>query len=255
MIPDLSFKPLALSLMLALATGGCHSAPAPEPTEQTEAAVQPTEQPQVTPEQMKIAAQQYVELQRMTALDDRCSWLDPAARAALDSTLGERAAWLGWQGGDMAQVQADAQKAVTADATACSDKEIRHTVELATWQMRVTWALRAHALLPGADRPTWFVDLSTVEQQRPALEEAVATLLSRYEAAIQAAQSATRDEAEMMLAARCEATGAGCPANGDDHFAAYAQAWLTHAEGYADRLKAVEDKVGTMPGDAEAPAD
>lgn len=250
MIFDLPFKPLALSLTLALVAGGCHSAPAPEAPEQAETAPAPPQRQDVTPQQKELALRQYVDLQRMIALDDRCEWLDPAARSALDGTQSERAAWLVWQGEDMEQAQDEAARAAAGDATACGNEQIRHAVQFGAWQMRVTWALRAHALLSGADRPAWSAGLADVEQHRPALEAAVATLRSRHEPAIQAAQPAAADDAQVMLAViHCEPAEAGCTAShGDKAWATYAQAWLTQAENYAAALDLVDDKAGRMPG-------
>lgn len=247
-------KPLVLSLAIAFTAAACNSGPAPAPAAQdivTQA--EPPPLPDVTPQQQELAVRQYAELQQMAALDDRCQWLDPAARAALDSATGERAAWLVWQQQDMEQAQAAAREKIAVDKTDCGNEEIMDAVRHGTWQMRVTWALRAHALLTGGDRPAWLAGLSTVESHRDSLETAVATLKTRHGSSIEHAQPAIARESQTMLAVRC-AGKAGCPATHGEPWATYAEAWLTQAEHYADALEAVDDKTGTMPGWVEKDA-
>lgn len=195
-----------------------------------------------TAQQRELAGRQVEELDRMLALDTRCNWLDPAARAALAATAEERRAWLAWQNGEPAAPQ-------PADAS-CSNKEVRTAVEYGSWQMRVTWALRAHALLDRSGATSWQSGLSSVEAQRAALQEASDGLEARYAASIQQARPGIESEAQQMLATRCQATA--CPTlPHDPAFAAYADVWLKQAEAYAVVLAGMEDKLGAPPADDE----
>ncbi|NYZ62254.1 hypothetical protein [Luteimonas deserti] len=197
-----------------------------------------------TEEQRMLGGRQVEELDRMLALDTRCGWLDPAARAALTATAAERRAWLVWQGGEPAAVQ--------AGEPACDNAQLRTGLQYGAWQMRVTWTLRAHAMLDGTDRPAWLSGLSTVGTQRDALQEASDGLDARYGASIQQARPGIEQEAQRMLAARCKlrAQADACPALPNDQaFSTYADRWLEQAEAYAAVLGTVDDKVGMPPAD------
>lgn len=233
---------LAAAIALTLGVAAC--APTTPVVEDVPVEALPTfEVPApATAQQRELAGRQVEELDRMLALDTRCNWLDPAARAALAATAEERRAWLAWQNGEPAAPQ-------PADAS-CSNKEVRTAVEYGSWQMRVTWALRAHALLDRSGATSWQSGLSSVEAQRAGLQEASDGLEARYAASIQQARPGIESEAQQMLATRCQATA--CPTlPHDPAFAAYADVWLKQAEAYAVVLAGMEDKLGAPPADDE----
>lgn len=200
-----------------------------------------------TPEQRVLGGRQVEELDRMLALDARCGWLDPAAHAALSATAAERRAWLAWQEGAPAA-------AAQAGELACDNPQLRTSVQYGAWQMRVTWALRAYALLDGGDRPAWLSGLSSVGTQRAVLQAVSDGLDARYAASIQQVRPGIEQEAQQMLAARCpaKAQADACPTlPRDEAFAAYAETWLEQAEAYAAVLAtvAVDDRIGAPPAD------
>lgn len=237
---------LAAAIALTLGVTAC--APAAPPGDAAPRTVEPLPTFDIpapaTEEQRTLAGRQVEELDRMLALDARCNWLDPAARSALAATAAERRAWLAWQGGEPADPQ--------AGKPSCDDEQLRTAIQYGAWQMRVTWALRAHALLDGADRPAWLSGLSTAGGQRDALQEASDGLDARYAASIQQARPGIERETQQMLAARCNARtrAEACPnLPRDAAFSTYAERWLEQAEAYAAVLATVDDKIGTPPAD------
>ena len=234
--------------LLALACGTALAAPPAAPASRPAAAPAAPDPVQ----QLQLASRQYAELQQMLALDQRCHWLEPIARTAMEATAQERLAWFDSHGGTAGHAQAAAEQAIASEASLdCKSgkaNSLAEGVRHAAWQMRVTWALRAEALLDAPDRPAWFKGKSSVAGQRAALQETVATLLSRYDVSIKAAQAGIQKEAEQMLATRCTAADSGCrPENGSATTHTYAREWLKQAEAYAAALSGVRDKVGSPP--------
>lgn len=239
---------LAAALGLAIATAHAQApAPAGKATPATPAAAADDSQ-----HQLQLASRQYAEMQQMLALDTRCKWLEPIARTALEASAQERLAWFNAHGGEPGHPEAAARQAVAARAAlACNSpeaQELAQAIRYGTWQMRVSWALRGEALLPGAGRPDWFKDKSTVAMHRAALEEAASGLEDTYGASIKRARKAVREEAEALLAVRCTASDKACPATTLDAGArAHADAWVKQAERYAAALSGTRDKVGAPP--------
>lgn len=234
--------------LLALACGTALAAPPAAPASRPAAAPAAPDPAQ----QLQLASRQYAELQQMLALDKRCHWLEPIARTAVEATAQERLAWFDSHGGTSGQAQASAEQAIAREASLdCKSgkaNSLAEGVRHAAWQMRVTWALRAEALLDTSDRPAWFKGKSSVAGQRAALQETVATLRSRYDVSIKAAQAGIQQEAERMLATRCTAADAGCRLeSASPATRAYAREWLKQAEAYAAALLRVTDKVGAPP--------
>lgn len=237
---------LAAIIALTLGVAACApAAPTGAPASSSAAALPTFELPaEATPEQRELGGRQVEELDRMLTIDARCEWLDPAAHAALSATAAERRAWLAWQGGEPAAPQ--------SGEPACDDAQLRTAVQYGAWQMRVTWALRAHALLDGGDGQAWLNGLSSANAQRDILQEVSDGLDARYGASIQQARPGIEQEAQQMLAARCQskAEADACPAlPRDDAFAAYAETWLEQAEAYAAVIATADDKIGTPPAD------
>jgi len=237
---------LAAIIALTLGVAACAPASAPAAAPVSPPAALPVfELPApATPEQRALGGRQVEELDRMLALDARCKWLEPAAHAALSATAAERRAWLAWQGGEPAPAQ--------SVEPPCEDTKLRDSIQYGAWQMRVTWALRAHALLGGDDQPVWLSGLSSVDAQRDALQQASDGLEATYAASIQQARPGIEQDAHRMLAARCNAKAEAdaCPElPRDAAFETYAEAWLQQAEAYAAMLATVDDKIGAPPSD------
>ncbi|WP_374013075.1 hypothetical protein [Pseudoxanthomonas koreensis] len=231
---------LAACLGLAVASAHAETAPATTPAADK------------TQEHLQLASRQYAELQQMLALDERCHWLEPAARTALDATAQERMAWFNSHGGQAGHPEAAAKAAIAAKAALdCNSPEAKglaHAIRYGSWQMRTTWALRGDALLSGADRPAWLKGKSSVHTHRAALVEAIQGLEAKYGVSIQNAKPKVRQEAEALLAVRCTGADNGCPkAEQSAAKRAYAEAWLKQAERYAAVLSKTKDKVGAPP--------
>lgn len=197
--------------------------------------------------------EQYAQLSQMQALGTRCGWLEPVAAKALTLTVAERGDWLQSQGATAASLAADAATGkAKAAKVACESPEAaghERAIRFASWQMRVTWALRAEALLPGKGRPAWFAGRSNVESQRSALEQAIDGLRAKYPESIAPAIGGIATEAAGFLAQACPGKSAqACPKTDADAAARrYATAWVKHAEAYAAVLARAKDKIGAPP--------
>lgn len=187
-----------------------------------------------TPEALQ-AQRQYVELTEMQLLDSRCHWLDATSRAALDATLAERKAWLSDQSAQLLvnPPGADAAKA-RSKSTPCDNPQIAHAIRYGSWQMRVTWLLRAHSLLPGTPQPAWFQAQSPVLAYRKSLDETLGALRSRYGADILQSQPGIQQQALRMLAAACPKAPHKCPTDaGSAPSKTLATVWVQQATQFA----------------------
>lgn len=237
-----SMQQSLLTVALGLMAAGAAHAAAP--------AASPSTPPKT--QQLELASRQYAELQQMLALDARCQWLEPIARTAVEATAKERLAWFASEGGKVEQAQDAADKAIAREASLdCkSDRAatLAEAVRYAAWQMRVTWALRAEALLDTGNRPAWFKGKSSVASQRAVLQETAATLESRYGVSVKNARTGIQTEAAQLLAVRCTASDAGCRVENDSPaYRSYADEWIKQAEAYAIALAKAKDKIGTPP--------
>lgn len=249
------------SLVLALLsfTAACHSA---SPSTDAVEAAAPNDVPQpavATPAQKAAAPLEYAQIRQLEALGSRCAWLGAAELAAVKASAEERHAWLVWQGLDIvaATDQADAlvEQSGDIDCESAKGEEYRTGVGYGAWQMRSSWALRGHAMLPGPDSPAWFAGKSSVIDQRAALDEAVAGLKAINAASVELSQEMFRDDATRMLATRCPASGSDCPASesaNDVGWNTYAEKVLQQTEAYAELLNGIEDKVGRPPEPEES---
>lgn len=204
--------------------------------------------PSVTPP-VQQAQLQHLELTRMQLIDDRCHWLDSTSRAALDATTAERLAWLQeaapGQGAAPADIAANAERAKAVECTASTD---RLAIRYGTWQMRITWALRAQALLDGADRPAWFAQQSPVRPYRAALDETLAALKERYGSDIANSRSAIEAEAVQMLAVYCPNKPQRCKSEpATSHGKDYARIWVQQSAKFAAALAVDPDKLPLPP--------
>lgn len=124
--------------------------PAPVEADASAKVVAPVEQP----ENVKL---QYVQMQDMAALDDRCQWLEPLARKALEASIQERLATLAYLDGDIAAAKTEASAIALSKANFdCNSEEatqFHDAVHTMTWQMRVTWVMRGYALAQQATGP------------------------------------------------------------------------------------------------------
>ena len=245
-----AYRPLAAALILAMA--GCADAS----DEAAQAATPPTVAAAAEPvDQSAAVRQQYAQLVEMQTLAARCQWLAPIDALAVSLTTAERRDRLVADGVANALIESDLNVGKTkGERFDCASPEAANYADVvgyAAWQMRVTWALRGHSLLPGEGRPDWFKGRSPVEQDRAALEEALAGLQSRFATSIDQALPKMQEEAGNMLALACPGNGEPCPraeGEGDAAAEAYASAWLAHVEAYASALADTGDKVGTPPG-------
>lgn len=246
----------SLALALLAFTAACHGAAppepvAPEPTATTEPAPTPSRQV-VTQQQKDAAPLQYAQMRLMEALGNRCRWLGPAERAAVSASIAERQAWMEWQGLDMAGAQAQAEGLIgpsqRIDCNSAEGEQQRLGLGYGAWQMRSSWALRGQAMLPGAERPGWLAGKSSVGKHQAALDEAVAGLKAIEASSVERSQQMFRQEAEQMLAVRCEAADRDCPSAGaDPGFRNYAETVIKQAEDYAQVLSQTDDKSGQPP--------
>src|SRR5690606_26382961 len=242
---------------LVLASAGCASASDEQAQKEPVAApaAAGTAAATDTVDRSANVRQQYAQLTEMQVMAQRCDWLEPIDALALSLTAAERRDRLVADGVANALIESDLNVGKTkGERFDCASPEAANyadAVGYAAWQMRVTWALRGHSLLPGEGRPDWFKGRSPVEQDRAALEEALAGLQSRFATSIDQALPKMQEEAGNMLALACPGNGEPCPraeGEGDAAAEAYASAWLAHVEAYASALADTGDKVGTPPG-------
>lgn len=207
----------------------------------------PAKAPAASPAQVQA---QYLQLIQMQLLDQRCHWLDATARTALDATVAEREAWLLDQAVDRpGQAQLASAKAKAA-AVDCASKGDAQAVRFGAWQMRVTWTLRAQALLDAPDRPQWFARQSPVQPYAKALDEALSALQARYPGSIAQARPGIQAEAVHMLASACPNAPHRCAVEDPTaHGKAYAQAWVGQATAFAGALAKDPVKLPDPPQD------
>lgn len=244
-------RPLA-PLLALLATTACNSAALPE--EATKA----PDLPPVTEEQRAQSLLQYAQIRQMEALGKRCGWLGEIEQVAVAASWKERQAWRAWQQLDNAPADTKAEELTKqSEAIDCKSAEgEQHRLGLGygAWQMRSSWAMRGHSLLPGAERPAWFAGKSSVAGHRPDLEAAIAGLKAIDEGSVQASLNMFNKESEQMLAVRCTPVDKGCPFPGNDTgWRAYAETVLQQTEAYATALAKVQDKSGRPPEPATTP--
>jgi len=248
-------RSVCFAAVLSLVAGsGCSSESAAE-----------VQQAELTPEQAALAAQidtavKYrIEMQQLQYVDDKCHWLDATSRVALDITVDEQAAWV------LDKASADVLERpevfndirAKAEATACDDKKMTLNFRYATWQQRITWGLRAQALLDGEGRPAWFAKQSPVLAYRDALNETVDAMKAQMEASISAFLPRIEAEAAQMLALTCPNAPHQCPldasaeATAESYGKPYAEVWLRSATAFAEALAKDPIKFPPMPGSEE----
>ncbi|HET6396420.1 MAG TPA: hypothetical protein VFF91_06225 [Pseudoxanthomonas sp.] len=239
----------AIGLLFIAATGVAAEGNNPAPDKPAATAPKP-----LSPAERErlLAVRQYAELHDMLALDSRCHWLDPVGRAAIEATANERLAWYVSRGWDQTEAVTAARDAVARRAgQACNDEaggKLGKAVQFGAWQMRVTWALRGAAMLPGKDKPAWFAGKSSVSQHRTALETAAAGIEAFNPEPVAKAKPAILQAVQDMLPVRCKSAEKGCPPPPRDaRQAAYAETWVRQAELFADTLAKAKDKVGKPP--------
>lgn len=244
-----SLHSLTLALGVALAASACGASPTTTPVTGTAPATPAPALEQPDDKQLGFDMRQYAELQQMLALGTRCEWLQPAERTAIANTAEERLAWLALWDGDTAQAEAGAREAVArSESTDCGDEsgeDLRKSVLYGAWQMRITWALRAHALLDTAERPAWIKGLSQAGEYRAVLDETLQALSERYKDDIGNALSDIQIETERALASTCPESRTDCPESVESpEFAAYASTWIRLSEDYAAVLAETPDRIG-----------
>lgn len=244
-------RPL-VPLLTLLATTACNSAALPD--KDTKA----TDAPAVTQEQKDQSILQYAQIRQMEALGKRCGWLAEIEQIAVAASWRERQAWMTWQQVDMAQADAKAEELIIkSESIQCKSNEgEQHRLGLGygAWQLRSSWAMRGHSLLPNGERPAWFAGKSNVASHRPELEMAIAGLKAIDETSVQASLDMFDNESERILAVRCKTADKACPdVNSDAGWRAYAEAVLQQAETYAAALEKVKDKTGRPPEPTATP--
>jgi len=249
---------MLLAGMFSLAAGsGCSSEPAAQAAAEPATPTTQSASDSNVDVQVENAAKYRIELQQLQYVDDKCHWLDATSRVALDITIEERAAWVV----DKASVDALGLPEVfnearaKAETTTCDDDQMKVSFLYTTWQQRVTWALRAHALLDGEGRPAWFAEHSPVLAYRDALNETVDALKAQFEASISAFQPQFETEAVQLLSLLCANGSQQCPLDGietsESYGKAYAQAWVSSAAAFAEALANDPVKLPPMPGSEE----
>jgi len=253
-------RPMLLTCLFALTAGsGCSS----EPAVQAQAELSPERQGEFI-DKIDNSAKYRIEMQQLQYVDDKCHWLDPTSRTALDITVEEQAAWL------VDKESADAlelpdvfsEARAKAETTACDDDQMKVQFHYLTWQQRITWALRAQALLDGEGRPAWFAAQSPVLAYREALNETVDAIKAQYEGSIAPFQPRFEAEAVEALSKICPNAPHECPApapaselGSDAPFGkAYAEVWVHSATAFAEALSKDPVKLPPMPGAEEAEA-
>jgi hypothetical protein len=205
--------------------------------------------PTATSSPAQLAQLQYLELTRMQLIDDRCHWLPATARVALDATAAERKAWLQdkapGQTTSAAEVESNTKQ---ANAVVCTDTNLATGVRYGAWQMRITWTLRAQALLDGNGRPAWFSQQSPVLPYRKTLEETLAALNEKYGSSIENSRPGIEQEAVQMLALACPSKPHQCPAGETSGYGRnYAQAWVQQSARFAEALAKDPVKLPPIP--------
>jgi len=245
---------LFASLFSLIAGSGCSS----ETAAQAQPELSPEEQVALATK-IDNAAKYRIELQQLQYVDDKCQWLDRTSRVALDITVEEQAAWV------LDKASADAlertevfnEARAKAETTACDDADMKVRSRYTTWQQRITWALRAQAMLDGEGRPAWFAEQSPVLAYRESLDETVAAMKAQFEASIAAFQPQFEAEAVQMLSLLCPNAPHQCPAEaseidiGGPYGKAYAEVWVQSATAFAEALSKDPVKLPPMPGSEE----
>jgi len=242
-----------------LASTGCSSEPAAQ-VEATPPELSPEQQAALTA-QVENAAKYRIELQQLQYVDDKCQWLDATSRTALDITVAEQAAWV------VDKASADAlelpevfnEARAKAETTACDDADMKLKFRYTTWQQRITWALRAQALLDGEGRPEWFAAQSPVLDYRQTLDETVEAMKAQFEANIVAFQPKFEAEAAQALSLLCPNAPHQCPLEkaetepepGESFGKAYADVWMSSTTAFAQALDQDPVKFPPMPGSEE----
>jgi len=255
---------IARSLLCAcvfslLAGSGCSSGPAAQAAEADSAS--PVVDPALAA-RIDNAAKFRIEMQQLQYVDDKCRWLDPTSRTALDITVEEQAAWVLDKASSSALELPEVfnQARAKAETTTCGDEQMKVRFRYTAWQQRVTWALRAQALLDGEGRPAWFAEQSPVLAYREALDETVDELKEKYQASISAFQPQFEAEAVQLLSLLCPNAPHQCPVEeseadvSEPYGKAYAEVWVQKATAFAEALDKDPVKVPPMPGADEASA-
>jgi len=253
---------LARSLVLAcvfiglLAGSGCSS----EPVAQAQA-----EQVELTPElqaalasRVENTAKYRIELQQLQYVDDKCHWLDATSRVALDITVAEQAAWVLDNASADALERPEVFNEAKAETTTCDDAEMKVRFRYTTWQQRITWILRAQALLDGEGRPEWFAEQSPVLAYREMLDGTVEAMKAQFEAEIAAFQPRFEAEAMQVLSLLCPNAPHACSLDGVEMMnlgasfgKAYAEVWIQSATAFVQALAKDPVKLPPMPGSEE----
>jgi len=240
-----------------LAGAGCSSEPAAQ-SQAGQVELTPEQQAALTT-QVENSAKYRIELQQLQYVDDKCQWLDPTSRVALDITVDEQTAWI------VDKASADAlelpdvfsEARAKAETTACDDAQTKMRFRHTTWQQRITWALRAQALLDGEGRPEWFAVQSPVLAYRESLDEAVNAMKAQYEANIAAFQPQIEAEAVQALSLLCPNAPHQCPVEeaevdvSESYGKAYAEVWMQSVTTFASALDKDPVKFPPMPGSEE----
>lgn len=200
--------------------------------------------------QIQRAQQHQLELHRMQLIDDRCKLLDITSRAALDATAAERLAWLRDKAPQQMPTPADISSASEkANAVDCRSGQEVIGVRRGAWQMRITWALRAEALLPAEGRPQWLATQSPVIPYQQPLQETLAALQDKYGGSINTSRPRIAAESIKLLAKACPQKPHRCPVETAGEFSKdYAEEWLRHTTLFAQLLAKDPDKVPPVPG-------
>ncbi len=246
---DSRIRTLTTALVLAAATTACQSKSLPEKIADTEKPATPAPAP-LTPYQKTQTQRSAMDLVRMQLIDDRCHWLDKTSRVAVDATAAERQATLTEFGPEWKIAAKDAaSNTALAGTIDCTDAAAVQGIRYAAWQMRITWSLRAHALLDGAERPTWFAKQSPALPYRAALDETWAAINETYGESVETAGPGIQAEAIQMLALTCPNAPHQCPVDAAGgarkHDKAYAQAWVQQATKFAEALS--QDPIKLLP--------
>jgi len=248
---------LCICVLSLLAGSGCSSEPAAQAQAEPVSPVDPA-----LAAKIDNAAKYRIELQQLQYVDDKCQWLDATSRTALDITVEEQAAWV------LDKASADAlelpevfnEARAKAETTTCDDEQMQLRFRYTTWQQRVTWALRAQALLDGEGRPQWFAEQSPLLAYRKALDETVDELKEQYKASISAFQPQFEAEAVQLLSLICPNAPHQCPVEeseadvSEPYGKAYAEVWVQKAAVFAEALDKDPVKVPPLPGAEEAEA-
>lgn len=201
------------------------------------------------PSPVQQVQRQHLELTRMQLIDDRCHWLDATSRIALDATVAERRAWLQdkapGQDSNPTDIATNTEQAKAVDCASARDAT---ATRFGAWQMRVTWALRAQALLDGGERPAWFSRQSPVLPFRKALDETLAALTEKYGSSIAISRPGIEREAVQMLALACPGKSHNCPAEDSAGYGKdYALVWVQQSAKFAEALAKDPVKLPPMP--------